>query len=461
MIEKMKKLLIITNIFLVSMFLMPSCDVLEVEPVSQILSANFYKNAGDAEAALINAYHTFQGPLTQNYMAAIEGMGDGMRVASGGNFTRHERFEAQVTQGNVRDMWSSGYNTVQATNDVLQNVPNISDPALDKDRVLGEAHYLRGMIFFHLTRLYGKIPIITEPSKSPDQDFLVKRDELNVVYDQIISDLRQAETLLPTESSNRARASKGAARALLARVYMFRNNPGDFALALAETEKVMSDLQYALVAGVDYEKLWVVGEQNTSETIFEVSYRPNTSIESHGLEREFIPHPTNNPRIVMEQKVIDLFDLNPDDLRRDRTLAFARNTNYCRKYELNDVTVRERLTQVNNIILLRLADVILMRAECLNELDRTAEAIPFLNQIRTRAGIPATDAVSQAEVRLAIENERLLELVGEGVRYFDLVRTGRAMDLLPTLTNPDRLLWPIPGEEIDLNANLLPQNSSY
>jgi hypothetical protein len=149
-------------------------------------------------------------------------------------------------------------------------------------------------------------------------------------------------------------------------------------------------------------------------------------------------------------------------LRFAASLGFHNNAYYVKKYERNSVTEVARLTQANNVVMLRLADVVLMRAECLNELGRTQEAIPFLNQIRTRAGLDPTTAVTQEEVRQAIEDERFVELCFEGHRWWDSIRTNRATVLsAPRLTNPDRVLWPVPGRDIDLNPNLLPQNPSY
>lgn len=455
----MKKIILSTA--LCSLLATTSCDILEVDPISDIAAENFYKNAGDAQAALMNVYNYVQGPVTQNFIAIPEGMGDGMRVLRGGNFTNHERFTAQAGQGNVGDMWRDMYFAVAAANDVIESVPRISDPALNKNQIIGEAYFLRGLSFFYLTRLYGDIPLVVTASKSTNQDFNVKRESRSVVFEQIIADLTEAETLLGAQSTNRSRASKGAARALLAKVYLFRNAQGDYQRALDETVEVMADNQYSLVAGAVFADLFTVGKQNTSETIFEISYRPNTAVESHSIEAETVPFVGNNPRVVPEAKIINLFNENPNDLRIPISLGTHNNVTYTRKYQTRPPAEPARATQVPNVILLRLADVILMRAEALNELGQTDAAIPFLNQIRQRAGLPATTAVTQAEVRLAIENERYLELAFEGHRYFDLVRTGRAQALLPLLPDANKLIWPVPARELDLNPNLLPQNAGY
>ncbi|MFP4293981.1 MAG: RagB/SusD family nutrient uptake outer membrane protein, partial [Cyclobacteriaceae bacterium] len=287
-------------------------------------------------------------------------------------------------------------------------------------------------------------------------------NEVSEVFEQIISDLTTAEELLGAESQNRARASKGAARAMLAKVYLYRNAPGDLELALTETEEIMADNQYQLVAGADYATIFTVGQQNTSETIFELSYRPNTSVENHGMDRETVPFPNNNPRMAPTEKIIEAFNQNPEDLRLPVSLDTINGRTYIRKYQNAPAEDVARGTQASNVVILRLADVILMRAEILNELGRTGEAIPFLNQIRERAGLQPTAATSQQDVRLAIENERFLELAFEGQRWYDLVRTDRAQEVIgDRLFDVDRILWPVPGRDIDLNPNLLPQNPSY
>jgi len=389
-------------------------------------------------------------------------VGDEALITQGGNNTRHQSFAPTPAQGNVGDVWRQAFFAIHRCADVLKNVPGIADPALDKDRVLGEARFVRALSYFNLVRLYGKLPLVTEPSKSPDQNFQIPRSEVSEVYDFIVSDLVEAERLLPTTHSNRARAAKGAAQALLAKVYLTRQASGDTEKALAELEKVMANSQYSLLPGNNYADLFTVGKQNTAETIFEVSYRPNTEQEDHTLDRITVPAQGNQYYLRPEPAFIAALNANPTDLRRGATLGVFNNQTYIKKYEAGPPNVTtNRRTQDVNIVVLRLADVILLRAEALNELGRTSEAIPFLNQIRQRAGLAPATATSKEAVQQAIENERFLELAFEGHRWFDLVRWNKAVGNIPNLTDPDRILWPIPAREIDLNPNLLPQNPSY
>lgn len=462
----MKAILKITVLSLPLLLAAGCGKMLELAPQSAIVADNFWKTAGDAEAGLMNAYNFMQSSMTQNFITVPVVLGDDGLAGSGGNFTRHEAFTTQPGQGNVSDHWLALYFAIHAANDVLVSVPGITDPALQKDRVLGEAFFIRGWAFFQLTRLWGKIPLPLEPSKSSAQDFQLKRSEITEVYAQIIKDLQEAEKLLPAThpNNNRARPAKGSARAWLAKVYLQQPQP-NYALALAECEKVMADAQYRLVPTANFTDLFTLGKQNTSETIFEMSFRPSTATEAHGLDGETVPYAGASYRLRPTQKIMDAFKASASmgDIRAAASVGtFTNNRNYIRKYEQGPPTTNIRGAQTSNIVFLRLADIILLRAECLNELGKPAEAIPFLNQIRTRAGLPLTTATSQAQVKLAIEDERFLELAFEPHRWYDLLRWKKAVGGVPNLTstNADRALWPVPTRELDLNPNL-DQNPSY
>jgi hypothetical protein len=355
------------------------------------------------------------------------------------------------------EFWRETYFAIHRVNDVLQNTPGVEDPFANKNKALGEARFLRGMLYFNLVRNYGGVPLVTETTSSINPGLYPVRSSVEEVYSFIIADLLEAERLLNgVTPANKAYASVGAARALLARVYLHRQASGDLQLALEKTEQVMSD-NYSLVPGDQYATLFTLGAQNTSETIFEISYRPSIILEgSSNVYREMVSSDFNNPRSMASTKIIEALNADPNDLRA-LMLATHRNITYTKKYE--PVAPDQPRVQDVNIIVLRLADVILMRAECLARLNRASEAIPFLNQIRTRAGLEPTTAVSQDEVIQAIMDERFLELAFEGHRYYDLVRTGKLLETVDRAI-ADKILWPIPQRDIDQNINLI-QNPGY
>lgn len=436
--------------------------MLDAEPVSEILAGSFYDSQGGSEAAINHAYNFFTAAVAQNYIIVPGIQADEMFPTRGGNFTRNHNFETTAVQGNLQDTWRELYGTIQSCNDILDNVPSVNDPTIDKDKIIGEAHLLRAYSYLYLVRFYGKVPLVLLPSKSANQDYQLPRNELSEIYQSIIDDLTIAVGLLPSNADNRARVSKATARTLLAKTYLTRGLENDLENALANTQAVLGDGQFQLVSGADYSTIFTVGQQNARETIFEVSYRPNTAQRNHALDQETIPFPNNNPRVRPTDKIVAKFLENPADFRFTAALGEIDDVYYINKYIANNVEDTFRGTQATNVVLLRLADVILMQAEILNELGRTTDALPFLNQIRDRAGIPELNIVDQGTMRLAIEDERFLELCFEGHRWWDIIRMNRALELsAPRLTDANRTIWPIPEREIDLNPNLLPQNPGW
>jgi hypothetical protein len=454
----MKKILAILLIFSFSV----SCNVLEVEPVSQILADNFYSSGANAESSLMSIYNRMATALADNVYSAPSVMSDEAIMTRGGNFTRHHNFQPTPVQGNVANMWQFFYQTIQRSNDLITAIPSIEDPSFtNRNQILGEAHFLRAINYFMLTRVFGDIPLVITPSTSGNQDFFIPRAPQAEVFEQIIADLQEAESLMDQAAINRGRASKGAAKAFLVKVYTYRNDPGDQDLALQKIDELLNDSQYRLVSGEEYASIFQVGQQNSPESIFEVSYRPNTSQIGHQLEQETVPYPNNIPRVIPTQKLIDAYMENPEDLRIPVSLGFHNDLYYSRKYERNDVTEAARRDQASNLVFVRLADMILLKAEILTEQGDLVGGLENLNRIRERAGITPYSGLSQAELRLAIENERLLELSFEGHRWHDLVRTGRALELCaPRLIDPQFILWPIPARDLDLNPNLV-QNPGY
>lgn len=439
-----------------------SCNVMDQEPVSSIASVTFYQTASDVEAAVIACYDGFQSAYNRDIVLVSGVMSDEGFAISGGNYTAHNDFNPAATQGNVQDFWQAIYRTVTRCNDVLENIDKVTDPAIDKkkDQLKGETLFLRSLSFFFASRYWGDIPLPLETVKSLNQDYRITRTPAIQVLDQVVKDLQSAITLLPTKQANKYRATKAAAQGMLAKVLMWRKSSGDDQLALKYCEDVMSDAQYSLVSRANYLSMFELGKQNTSESIFEVSYRPNTAQESHELDYELVPAVGNRYRIRPSDKLFNALKENPLDIRGAVVDTYNKK-NYIKKYMAGAVdATTNRGLQHTNVIYLRLADVILMRAELLNESGKTTESISFLNQIRTRAGIENTIAATQTEVRTAIAQERFLELCFESSRWFDLVRTGKAQENCPKLKDVRRTLWPIPQRDIDLNKNLT-QNASY
>jgi hypothetical protein len=485
------KMKIFKTILFGALLTVAACDPLEQVPVSIIAESNFYQTASDAEAAILGVYDNLQWYVSNNHIIPVSARADEADVVRGGNWGRDERFESTPNDGHIRDTWTAIYSGIGRANDVIRNVPNISDPSFteaQRDRIMGEAYFVRGFLHFMLVLRYGRIPYVTEAFISPNQEYQPTRDEIPVVYENIIEDLQQAKSLMPVDPDTKVRATKWAAAGILAKVYLQRNEPGDRELALEQINEVLNSNDYSLVPGENYSNLFTPGNQQTSETIFEVSFSP-AGLEGTSYDREFVP--SQNFRLQPEMSIIQAFkedsalvaSTGGEVVRMEAALEHyypvldengnciltcqVRNQYFIDKYTLDDWTkLLDRAQLHSNVIILRLADLILLKAEILNEQDDLAGATSLLNQIRDRVNLPPTTANTKDELRLAIERERWLELAFEGHRYWDLIRTGRAMDVISNKgqfspPSAERLLWPIPQADIDQNPNLLPQNPGY
>lgn len=439
---------------------------------SSISAANFYKNGADADVAINGCYDAFQN--SERYVFWGDGRSDLFAVTDRSTLTEQQITNGDVNASNGLVSWNEQYAAINRTNSVLKNVPGIADPGLEnrRERILGEAYFLRAMAYFYLVRTFDNVPLILEPYESLSQDFFPKQATPDQLYTQIESDLKAAESRLSDKPFSSAvelkgKASLGSVRSALADLYLWQKKYEPAAEAALKV--INSPAGYSLVSGANYATIFL--NKNTSESIWEIQYN-NTYLEgnNNNLVNRFLPlggtgYGAGNWTIKYSAKLLAAY--LPEDLRGPVTVKNTgagapwrdANTEYIAKYQ--GTLANQNATRFfdSNQVIYRLADVILMRAEALNELGKTADAIPLLNQIRTRAGLAATSAVSQAEVRLAIEQERFLELAFEGKRYFDLKRTGRYAAVTGH-TDPNWLRWPITANELIKNQNLV-QNPGY
>jgi hypothetical protein len=465
----MKKLAYILSIVILS-----SCSkILDQTPQDKITEDNFYKTTSDAESAAVGMYVPALS-LAQQFPLAFDAGSDlatGLLI----NYSPFSQHGIQVDNAIVASYWQNNYTGIARCNDVLQNVANMDKSIFatgEQQRILGEAYFLRGYYYFNLLKAYGGVPLVLTPYTSFSANFTMAKSPVSAVFSQIIADLKIAEASLPlTWTSNidtRGRATQGGAQALLAKVYLSNNDNTD---AAAEALNVMNNTTYALVSGATgYANMFSPSVKNSTEAIFEIQY-VTTSTTNNGLFSFYIPSGVpagiqpGSYQVAPTTKIVNAFETG--DIRKAVSVAFN-NANPALPY----VDKYTRLTSgvEPNIIAIRLADIILVRAEALNNLGQTGAATAALNTIRRRAfGLPLTtasvrdfpsanDVTNGYTLTLAIENERMKELCFEGHRFYDLVRTGRATAVLGITAN--KTLWPIPLREIGVNP-LLVQNPGY
>jgi hypothetical protein len=473
-----------------------SKSFLEKAPLDSVNTSNFYKTADDAVAAINAAYQPLQRPKLYNLrMWTTDIMAGNSEVGAGGGTdgieTKDEaNFVTTTDNAGVLDLYRGPAPGILACNIVLEKVPAIQMDENLKKRILGEAHFLRGLYYFILVRFFGDVPLITKPQNVGD-DLNPARTPKADVYQQIISDLTTAmDSLPPRESysgSDVGRASKGAATGLLAKVYL---TLGDYQKTVDLCKQVTA-LGYKL--NPNYADNFSATNKNTVESLFEVQYSGATT---YGFFDDFnqaswvstFTGPRNSDFVggaygwdQPTQEFVDSYEAG--DKRKDATILYEGGPAFDGKeykasysgtgYNLRKFLVPKSIspdynTSPADFIVLRYADVLLMEAEALNELGQMDAAIVPLNEVRERAGLNDKEAnISKDSMRAVILHERRMELAFEGQRWFDLIRVQNGqygLDFLHSIGKVNAtqkfLLLPIPQVERDANPNLT-QNPGY
>ncbi|MGO4822071.1 MULTISPECIES: RagB/SusD family nutrient uptake outer membrane protein [unclassified Flavobacterium] len=377
------------------------------------------------------------------------------------------------------EIFGANYEGINRCNQALNIVPQLdkANPAL-RSRLIGEAKFLRAFMYFTLVKTYGGVPIIDHlPNPSSDEDRIMQltRKTSAEVYAFIENDLADAIAALPTKSqyaaSEKGRASKGAAYALLAKVNLYQK----------QWQKVVDNCNmvtgYSIVP--DYASMFRLAGENDAESIFEI--QSTGAVPAKGIEGYSATQGArgaggwgwgfNTP----SQSLVNAYE--PGDVRKNATIIFAGTTLYDGRvvpttvenprynYKAYSSAYTDAWQTDANIKYLRYAEVVLMKAEALNELDQTPAAILLLNQIRKRAELGNTTAVSKADVRMAIWKERRVEMAFEHDRFYDLVRTGQAVAAFAidgkTFVAGKHELFPLPQAFITQSNGLSTQNPGY
>lgn len=463
-------------------FLFVNCDsFIEEEPISVITSNSFWKTPADAQAGVIGAYDKLQQIYRSEFGEFIHWTDGRSDVVKAGQ-SDAASFTESVISNNLKPTtigtdWSYLYQAINMANLALKNIPNINMDAAAKEKLLGEAYFIRAYSYFMAARVWGDVPLIIEAVDDSKVNLKPTRTARAVVLDQVRKDTESALSRVPASYgspvSDRGRATTGVVSALkvdfllwMARV---ENSGNTDLLAAANTAAtLLANPMYTMVN--NFKDIFTV--KNNSETIWAIQYSLGSQ-ESRNLGADTTPlaqGPYTGGKMYyqLSNKVINAYANAPaTDLRAAATFVSFNGlgaTNMCIKY----IGSPGQGTQRNfdsNILIYRVGGMKLMYAEALNELGRTPEAIIQLDNVRNRAGLPGTVAVTQVEVRQAILDENLVELPLEGSRWFTLVRSGRISQEVPNiLTNvfneSSKLLWPISETSLRQNENLT-QNGAY
>jgi starch-binding outer membrane protein, SusD/RagB family len=474
-------------------------DYLEVVPRGSLTADNFYKTAEHAELATNAVYNVMRRWEVSvfAYLGCTDILSDD---ADKGSEPNDALFILDVDNltfdaGNLAPLscWDGYYRAIYRANIGIQKIPTIDMDAKLRGRYVAECQFLRAYFYFNLVRWFGDIPLVTAPL-SPDAFNLTRTPKADV-YKQIIKDLTESMAVLPEKSqypsADLGRVTKGAARGLLAKVYLTNK---DYVNAEKYALELINSTEYGLLP--DYTKIFLPEGENTSESVFEIQCTAKAERATFdapydgGSQFNEVQGVRGSPNLGWGfNRPSDAFivEFEAGDPRRDATILYEGEVlpDGSAIVEKNPRLFNARFNQKawtpphpgfnyngpGNIRILRYADVVLIAAEALNENGRTAAALTQLNTVRKRARglniniLPDVILTDKTKLREAIWHERRVELGMEQQRWFDLVRTGQAEAAYKKhgkvfVKNKHELL-PIPQKEIDLSNQLLTQNPGY
>ena len=457
------------------------CDkFLQPNPTDVLAPENFYRSAGDAISAVNSVYaqtpwmytfYFYESDVSSDDVLATANFGaDGHQLAS---------YTFDPTLWSIDDAWTNAYITINRANIVLDRVPPIVMDVTERNRVLGEAHYLRALMYFELVRMFGDVPLIEHEAKSV-ADARIPRSPASDVYALIASDLQTAMTDLPASYSGAdlGRATSGAATSLLAKVYL---NQNDYNNAAKYAGQVMSSGRYSLNARW-LDNFKISDEIVNPESIFEINYgAPEDTPGVPGSIQTLFSLPSGFPGgdayglMLVNPDLVALYASNdqrgygatymtsPYTLADGRTATWgvpngAAFHKYLDETNTKDMTARSWQQQPNNWIIQRYADVLLIYAEAVNSggtaTNGTAEAA--LNLVRARAGIPVVSGLGASALTDSIRVERRREFAFEGQRWFDLSRWGILDAVVRAKTAQMQSLQPGETQVHGVTSNLYP-----
>ncbi|SMD44005.1 Starch-binding associating with outer membrane [Aquiflexum balticum DSM 16537] len=488
----MKKIYII--ILTLSMSLV-SCDQwLEIEPEYTQDAENFFNTEEDFQRAVIGVYDLMQTNYLQIWIGEIASDNS---IAGGEsvNDTQGLHEIDNMTHGGVnnelRDVMRFNYTGIARANFIFENENKIDFAS--KERLMAEISFIRAYFYFTLVNYFGDMPLIVDRRISINEVFQIDRTPKAEIYAQIERDLDRAIQELNWTNPELGRITKGAALALKGKVLLYQQK---FSEAAQVFDELISTNQanYALVS--DMNTMWLAVNQNRSEDVFTIQHsglqggdygclvclQGNPAVGFHSIRNYVGPFyadgnsynlPTqnlydffgNDPRRQVTILDLDAFiaaQPNPDDI--SYAVGGGGHTGYFNNKYIKRAAERglpdDDLTSQLNYRAIRFADVLLMAAEAFAQTGNDARARVELNKVRQRAGV-AEITSSGAQLLEDIYRERRLELSGEGLRFWDLVRTGKAAEAIPGFQVGKHELFPIPQVEIDLAGGRWSQNPGY
>lgn len=468
-----------------------SCEkFLTVNPPYTQDVENFFQSPEDYNRALTGAYDMLQSSFLTLWIGEIasdNAIAGGESVNDSQGLHQIDNMTHGGVNNELRNVFRWNYTGITRANYILEHKDNIDFAG--KDHILAEAKFLRAYYYFELVKYFGDVPLIIDKRIGIEEALQIPRTPKAEVYAQIEKDFSESAQVLNSIATQKGRATKGAALAFLGKVYLYQNK---FTEAASTFDEVINSGNYNLIS--NYKDLFSVANENNSETVFDVQYtgleggsygcliclEGNAAVGFQGIRQYNGPvYGDGNSYNLPTKALYDAF--SPIDKRREATIldidafiasqpnpssiSYAKGAGGHTGYYNNKYIKRQGeiglpdndLTSPVNYRVMRYADVLLMAAEAHFQTGNSGKAQSLVNLVRSRAGIPG---LSVNSINL-IYKERRFELSGEGLRFFDLVRTGQAADFIDGFVPGKHEVFPIPQVEIDLAGGNWSQNTGY
>lgn len=468
---------------LLALSLVACSDILDKEPLGVLDADNYFKTAEDAIQGINATYKPLLMNNANNNFYWVFGTLASEEAIAGGDGSRPGIIEVDIMKHTaatqeINDFWKLNYAGIVQANTVITKTPQVDADQALKDRIIGEALFLRSYYHFILVQVFGDVPLIVE-IQAPDE-VRVSRTPKNEVLSRIAADCELAASQLPVSysGSDVGRATKGAALALAAKAYLYLQ---DYNSVLSRIADIKALGIYALQE--DYRNNFYDSTQNNSESVWEIQHENLELGVGNFLNQWWLSKKVQDGYGFCEVSMDFVNAFEPNDPRLKFTVArhnepyfgvtykasFSSTGASPRKYLQDKDEVTQKSDGSINYTAIRYADVLLWEAEALAELGRTSEALVPLETVRARARaqstdpantLPAITTTDKTELINLIRHERLVELGFEMHRFFDLVRWGIAAENINGFVAGKNEVFPIPQTELDLNPNLT-QNPGY
>lgn len=501
----MKKIYLI---FISLVLVFSACeDELDLAPISEPSAANFYNDTEDFELAINGVYHAL-GDYPSNHLYLSEVRSDNIYAPGTGvrDWNPINNFERTLqTNPMMADAWDTNFRGIYLANMVLDNINEEVVPESDiRSRITGEAKFLRALFYFDLVRFFGKVPVY-EHAYTPTEALEISRSPVVDVYNLITTDLQDAISNLPGSyaASLTGKATSHAAKALLAKVYLAMSGPtygiegpglgeDHYSEALTLLNEVIASGQYGWVN--DYASIFSYNNENNPDIVFDIQFINDGATEDRGIgtilptlmylesyariNLPFAGGVSNDGAggIDPSEDLLDSFE--EDDVRDDFAILMnfidengnpVNHPQYVKFLSLNHIPA-DRFNWGINFPVIRYTDVLMMKAEALLQTGGSqADVDEIVNDVRARAGL---DPVSNVDMDVLLE-ERRKEFMGEGSRWHDLIRTGRAIDVMNDFAaqyddadkmntvEANDLIYAIHQDQLEVKDGLYEQNPGY